>query len=119
MPVVALDAIRETLELDATDNQGEVIQAAREQCRVHLRAGQSFAFNATNITRQMRERWINLFTDYTAQIEVVYLEPPLATLLAQNKRRSNPVPEKVILRLVEKLEPPTLAECHQLRMEAP
>ena len=60
-----------------------------------------------------------MFTDYRAQIEVVYLEPPLATLLAQNKRRSNPVPEKVILRLVEKLEPPTLAECHQLRIEAP
>ena len=119
MPTVALDAIRETLELDATDNQGEVIQAAREQCRVHLRAGQSFAFNATNITRQVRQRWIDLFTDYRAQIEVVYLEPPLATLLAQNKRRSIPVPEKVIFRLVEKLEPPTLAECHQLRIEAP
>ena len=119
MPTVALDAIRETLELDATDNQGEVIQAAREQCRVHLGAGQSFAFNATNITNQVRQRWIDLFTDYRAQIEVVYLEPPLATLLAQNKRRSNSVPEKVILRLVEKLEPPTLAECHRLRIEAP
>ena len=45
--------------------------------------------------------------------------PPLATLLAQNKRRSSPVPEKVVLRLVEKLEPPTLAECHQLTIEAP
>jgi putative nucleotidyltransferase with HDIG domain len=119
MPTVALDAIRETLQLDANDNQGQVIQAAREQCRVHLRAGQSFAFNATNITRQMRQRWIDLFTDYNAQIEVVYLEPSLATLLAQNKRRSSPVPEKVVWRLVDKLEPPTFAECHQLTIEAP
>lgn len=114
LPVVALDAIREALDIEATDNQGEVIQVAREQCRVHLRAGQDFAFNATNITRQMRKRWIDLFADYGAKIEIVYLEPSVASILAQNKRRSNPVPEKVILRLLEKLEPPNVTECHSL-----
>lgn len=114
IPVVGLDAVRETLDIDATDNQGEVIQAAREQCREHLRVGQNFAFNGTNITRQMRKRWIDLFTDYGAKIEIVYIEPPVATILAQNRRRTNPVPEKVILRLLEKLEPPTVTECHSL-----
>ena len=114
LPVVALDAIRDALGIDATDNQGEVIQMAREQCRAHLRAGRSFAFNATNITRQIRQRWIELFADYAARVEIVYLEPPLATVLAQNRRRANPVPEKVILHLVETLEPPTMAECHDL-----
>jgi putative nucleotidyltransferase with HDIG domain len=114
LPVVALDAIRDELDVEATDNQGEVIQAARERCREHLRAGQSFAFNGTNITRQMRQRWIELFADYGARIEIVYIEPPVAKILAQNKRRTNPVPEKVILRLVEKLEPPTVTECHWL-----
>lgn len=114
LPVVALDAIREEMDVEATDNQGEVIHAARERCREHLRIGQDFAFNATNITRQMRQRWIDLFKDYAARIEIVYLEPPVATLLAQNKRRTNPVPEKVILRLLEKLEPPTVTECHSL-----
>ncbi|PWU11213.1 MAG: hypothetical protein C5B50_23845 [Verrucomicrobia bacterium] len=114
LPVVALDAIRDSLDVDATDNQGTVVQSAREQCRIHLRAGRNFAFNATNITRQMRQRWIHLFEDYNARIEIVYLEPPLATILAQNRRRANPVPEKVILGLLEKLEPPTFAECHGL-----
>jgi len=113
-PVVALDALREALDVEATDNQGGVIQTAREQCRKHLRAGRDFAFNATNITRQMRQRWIDLFTDYGARIEIVYVEPSVTTILAQNKRRTNPVPEKVILRLLEKLEPPTVTECHSL-----
>src|SRR5207249_11854839 len=112
LPVVALDAIRDALDIDATDNQGEVIQTAREKCREHLRAGQNFAFNATNITRQMRQRWIDLFAGYGARMEIVYLEPPIATILAQNKRRATPVPEKVIERLIEKLEPPTITECH-------
>ncbi len=119
LPVVALDAIRDVLEVDATDNQGQVIQTAREQCRAHLRAREDFAFNATNITRQMRQRWIELFADYDARIEIVYLEPPLTTILAQNRRRANPVPEKVIQHLVEKLEPPTIAECHDLFLAEP
>ena len=114
LPVVSLDSIRADLAVDATDNQGEVIQAAREQCREHLRVGQDFAFNATNITRQTRKRWIDLFADYSARIEVVYVEPPVPVVLAQNKQRAKPVPEKVILQLLEKAEPPTSTECHQL-----
>jgi len=117
MPVVALDAIREDLDINATDNQGEVIQAAREQCREHLRAGRDFAFNATNITRQIRQRWIELFADYGAYIEIVYLEPPVGTILAQNRQRVKSVPEKVMLRLLERLEPPTVTECHSLILE--
>ncbi len=113
-PEVSLDAIRGELDVDATDNQGTVIQAAREQCRGHLRVSQSFAFNATNITRQTRGRWIELFADYQARVEIVYVEPPVATILAQNKRRTEPVPEKLIARLLEKLEPPTITEAHSL-----
>jgi len=116
LPIVALDAIRDSLDIDATDNQGEVIQNARQQCRIHLRARQNFAFNATNITRQVRQRWVDLFTDYGARIQIVYLEPPLSVLLGQNKHRPEPVPEKVVLQLLEKLEPPTVTECHALTL---
>jgi len=113
-PVVSLDAVRTELDVDATDNQGEVIQTAREQCREHLRAGRDFAFNATNTTSLTRKRWIDLFADYSARIEIVYVEPPLQRVLEQNRQRQNPVPESVITRLVEKLEPPTPAEAHGL-----
>lgn len=116
LPVVSLDEIREDLDIESTGNQGEVIQAARERCREHLRAGQDFAFNATNVTRQMRQRWIDLFTDYEARIEIVYLEPKLADILKQNKKREQKVPEKVILRLLEKSEPPTVMEGHEVRV---
>jgi putative nucleotidyltransferase with HDIG domain len=112
--VVSLDAIRLDLDMDATDNQGQIIQAAREKCREHLRAGRNFAFNATNITRQIRQKWLELFADYNAWIEIVYLEPPVETIFLQNKSRPNPVPERVIHHLLEKLEPPTPTEAHQL-----
>lgn len=116
LPIVSLDALRDELEVDPTENQGAVIQAAREKCREHLRAGRDFAFNATNITRQTRDRWISLFADYQARVEIVYLEPPLAVILAQNRARQQPVPEAVIRRLAEKLDPPQVTEAHRLVM---
>lgn len=113
-PVVSLDDIRTDLDVEPTDNQGQVTQLARERCRELLRAGTSFAFNATNTMRQTRGRWLDLFADYNARIEIVYLEPPFEILLRQNKARSKAVPESVIRKLAEKCEPPTWLECHNL-----
>lgn len=92
------------------------MQLARERCREYLRAGTSFAFNATNILKQTRQRWIDLFVDYNVRIELVYVEPPFDRLLRQNKGRKNPVPEQVVRKLAAKCEPPTWAECHVLMM---
>jgi predicted kinase len=113
-PVVSLDDLRGELGVDAKENQGEVIRAGREACREHLRGKRDFAFNATNTVRQTRERWINLFADYGARVEVVYLEPPLASILQRNECRRKPVPMQVIRHLVDKLEPPTWMEAHSV-----
>jgi predicted kinase len=114
LPVVSLDDVRCELGVEATDDQGGVIQAARERCREHLRSGRSFAFNATNLLRQTRRRWIDLFAGYDARIEVVYVEPPLPVILDRNRRRERPVPEKVVLGLAARYEPPTQTEAHGL-----
>jgi predicted kinase len=116
LPVVSLDDLRGKLDVDAAEDQGAVIQAARQRCREHLRAGRDFAFNATNTVRQTRKRWIDLFADYGARIELVYLEPPQPIILQQNQRRPRPVPEQVIHRLVTRLEPPTWAEAHAVSL---
>ena len=116
LPVVSLDSIRGELEIDATANQGEVAQFARERCREFLRRKESFAFNATNLLRTTRKRWLDLFADYGARIEIVYLEPPLPNVLRQNKRRESPVPDRVIRSLAERCEPPTWTEVHHLSL---
>jgi predicted kinase len=114
LPVVSLDDIRAELEIEVTENQGNVVQAARDRCRALLRARQSFAFNATNLIRQTRQRWTNLFADYGTRIEIVYIEPPFSILLDQNRRRQRCVPEKIIRELADKSEPPTWTEAHKL-----
>jgi putative nucleotidyltransferase with HDIG domain len=116
LPIISLDDIRSELEIDATENQGLVAQHAKERCRELLRAKTSFAFNATNTMRQTRSRWLDLFADYNARIDIVYVEPPFETVLRQNNTRIRVVPEAIIRRLAENCEPPTWLECHSLTL---
>ena len=117
-PVVSLDGIRDELGVNATDEQGAVVQLARERCRELLRSGQSFAFNATNLLRQTRQRWVDLFADYHARVEIVYVEPTMRVILDQNKRRARVVPEHVITELAGRCEPPNWTESHHLTYPA-
>jgi len=112
LPVISLDDLRSELDVDPTDDQGEVAQLAQERCRELLRARRDFAFSATNLLRQTRKRWIDLFAAYAARVESVYVEPPLPVILDRNRRRERKVPEDVIRRLASKAEPPTLTEAH-------
>ena len=112
LPVVSLDALRDTMDIDPDENQGQVVQAAREQARELLRRGERFVWNATNLNRQRRAPILSLAGDYGARIRIVYVESPAATLFAQNKAREASVPEKVIRRMTERWEVPLLSEGH-------
>lgn len=114
LPVVSLDNIRREFGVSPLGNQGRVIQEARERARVFLRAGQSFAWNATNVTRQLRKKSINLFADYNARIEIVSLEVGAETLSVRNQTREHPVPMHIIEKLISKWEPPDTTEAHQI-----
>jgi predicted kinase len=118
LPVVSLDDLREELDVAPIDVQGTVIQTARERCREHLRAKRDFAFNATNTVVLTRKRWIDLFADDQARVEIVYLEPPSERLRQQNRERAVAVPQRIMDKLLANLEPPTWSEAHTLCWES-
>ena len=116
LPVVSLDNIRRAHRLrpDDASATGWVAQQAKEAARVHLRAKRDFAWNATNITRQMRAKLIGLFTDYGAQVRIVYVEQPYRTWRTRNADREYAVPAIVLDRMLNKLEVPALDEAHEV-----
>jgi predicted kinase len=114
VPVVSLDAIREELGIRPGEPHGAVAQRARELARTYLRRGQPFAWNATNLSRDMRERPIRLCADYNARVRIVYVEVPEADLFAQNRARARPVPADAIVRLLSRWEVPDLTEAHEV-----
>ena len=116
LPVLSLDDIRRAHRIDPADKKtaGRVIQLGKEQARQYLRDQQDFVFNATNLTRELRGKWTQLFADYRARICISYLEVPWQQLLRQNKQREHSVPETVIRRLLSKLEIPFYDEAHEV-----
>jgi predicted kinase len=114
VPVVSLDELRAELRVKPTDDQTPVITAARARAREHLRAGRSFVWNATNVSRRLREQSIGLVADYRGRVEVAALEAPPDVLRARNRARPAPVPDAVIDRLVHRWETPDPTEAHQV-----
>ena len=116
VPVVSLDDIRRKHKLDPNDSSatGWAVQQAKEECKVFLRTGTTFAWNATNITRQMRAQWIDMFVSYRARVRLFYVETSFREWVHQNASRDYPVPQAVLQRLLSKLEIPTLTEAHHV-----
>lgn len=116
LPILSLDNIRRAHNIAPTDKKGNgrVIQLGKEKAKELMRSKTSFVFNATNITQDMRGKWISLFTDYKARVRLIYLEVPYKKLLKQNHNRDYKVPVAAIDSMIWKWEPPTVKEAHEV-----
>ena len=116
LPIVSLDDIRRSKKIDPTDKKGngQVVQEGKERARELMRKKQSFVWNATNITKDMRQQLISLFLSYGARVDIAYVESPYDVMMKQNMEREHQVPSSVIDRLLNKLEVPIVSECHEV-----
>lgn len=117
LPVVSLDDLRSELDIDPTESQGAVVQAAKERAKEHLRKGTRFVWNATNLNRQRRGPIVQLAADYGARVKIVYIEAPRTVLAEQNRSRASAgvVPWAAIQRMTERWEVPSLTEAHEVK----
>lgn len=115
-PVISLDEIRKKNKISPTDKSGNgtVVQIAKEKAREYLRVKKNFVWNATNITRQMRDQLIELFSTYKAIVRIVYVEVAYQKLHSQNNSRDAVLPRQVIEKLISKLEVPVADEAHEV-----
>jgi len=116
-PVVSLDVLRGQLGVAPTEHQGVVVAAAYEQSRQHLRRGESFIWNATNLSRSLRQGLIRFLADRPdrrARIRIIYVEASRSRLLQQNRRRPDPVPEAAFDKLLARWQVPDQTEAHQV-----
>ncbi len=116
LPKVHLDAIREELDIDPTENQGQIIQVSRERSKEFCRKRQSFVWNATNISSKIRATLISMWLPYKPKIHIIHLHKTITQVLADNARREEEarVPDGKIMSMFERFEFPDVTECHQL-----
>jgi predicted kinase len=100
--------------VDPGGDQGPVVDAAYRLAREHLRAARPYVWNATNLTRQLRDRCIGLAAGYGARIDLVSLEAPPHVLRARNSARARPVPDPVIERMLRRWQTPDPTEAHHV-----
>lgn len=105
-PMISLDEIRSEMKIKPTDHQGVIIQEAQEQAKVYLRKHQPFVWNATNITRDTRQKQISLFERYGASVRIIYLETGWSTQIERNCGREAEVPVEAIEKMLGKTVPP-------------
>ena len=111
-PVVSLDALRASLGVKPTAEQGPVLAAARSDARVLLRTKTPFLWNATNITRTQRAQIVSLAAGYGARVSIVAVEAPPGVISARNAARPSPVPVAAVERMISRWETPDLTEAH-------
>lgn len=114
LPQVSPDAIRKRLAIAWTDEQGAVVQAALEEARGHLRAGRDFVWNATHLSRKVRDKAVSLCLDYGATVEIHVLDTPRELARKRNRGREARVPEAAWEAMAGKWEPATPLEAHKV-----
>jgi len=110
LPVVSFDDSRDALGLSHGKNEGMVAHHAIDQAKSYLRKAEPFVWNATHLSRQMRDKTLDLLHRYNADVHLVYLEQPEAVLLSRNKGRDTSLSNKDLTRMLFKWEVPLPTE---------
>ena len=114
LPMLSLDDLRRAMGLAPTDDQGSLIQRAREDARAFLRRKEPFVFNATNLSPMIRGKWLQLFRQYGARVRIVYLETGWTERERRNASRADAVPEEAVSRMLRNFTPPALTEAEEV-----
>lgn len=118
LPVVSFDDAREELGLRHGKNEGMVAHRAVDKAKELLRRKAPFVWNATHLSKQMRDKTLDLLYAYNAEVELVYLEKPRAELLRRNDKRDTSLSNKALQEMLFRWELPLPTEAHQVRYEA-
>lgn len=113
-PVISLDGIRKELGVHPDDNQGVVVNLARDRARGFLREQRDFVWNATNLSRRIRAGIIGLGIDYRARICIEYREVDAVTQRIRNGKRARPVPPAIVEKMIRSWEVPDITEAHRV-----
>lgn len=106
MPVISYDATRDELGFKHGEGTGTIVHAVHDKAREYLRKRQSFVWNATHLTENMRSPALSLIRQYGGSPTIVCLEASKDELLARNTSRNSSLPNSKLLSMVSKWEAP-------------
>ncbi|HSI50594.1 MAG TPA: AAA family ATPase [Ideonella sp.] len=115
LPVVSFDDAKTELGLKHGENDGMAAHHAVDKAKALLRRQSPFVWNATHLSEQMRNKTLDLLYAYDAQVQLVYLEVPHATLFQRNRQRDTTLSQQALARMLHRWELPLPWEAHEVR----
>ena len=107
------DTLRLWLADDETDQtiHDRVFQTVRYLLRHRLALRRPATYiDSTNLTPAERAPYIGIGKSYGCEIEAVYFDVPLEVCRARNAGRTRVVPDEALVKMAERLIPPTVEE---------
>lgn len=118
IPSISFDEERELLNISPGENGSAAVHKAYDKMKVLLRAQKSFIFNATNLSKNLRQKPLELFHNYGARVRIVYLEKSYSQLIRDDAARGDKsVGSRVIHSMLFKWEPPSILEAENIQYE--
>lgn len=114
LQIVSFDDAKAELGLRHGENDGLAAHRAVDKAKALLRERAPFVWNATHLSEQMRGKTLDLLYAYDANVRLVYLEVPAATLFERNRRRDTTLRQKDLERMLHRWEAPLPWEAHEV-----
>jgi predicted kinase len=118
--IVSLDEVRASQSGRGRQLTGRTRQEARERVQRALASSGRVCVDATHLTRQSRQAWLRLASQYDARVEIHCLEADAQELVRRNAGRTGQhrVPEHVLAKMLSHWEMPEASEAHEVRIIA-
>jgi predicted kinase len=114
--VVSFDDACEELGVKyGTDAAGAAVHLVIDRAKELLRKKAPFVWNATNLSRQMRKKTLDLLYNYGAEVEIVYLEGDEKAIKRRNTKRDTTLSNAAIDKMLHKWEVPLPSEAHEVQ----
>lgn len=114
LEVLSFDDAKEALGLVQGDNVGKAVHMVTDRAKELLRKKESFVWNATHLSSQMRNKTLDLLFNYNAHVTLVYLEAPEEEIKRRNSQRDSTLPNSKIDEMLFRWEVPSKLEAHNV-----
>ena len=114
LPVASYDDARAYLKLRHGENEGVVTHYVQDQVKAWLRKKEPFVWNATHLSKEMREKALNLLYAYNASVTIVYLEADEKIILSRNQKRDSTLSNDRLLKMLFKWSVPKKIEANEV-----
>lgn len=115
LEVISFDDAKEMFGIKHGQNDGKAVHYMKDKAKELLRKKETFVWNTTNLSKDMRKKTLDLIHNYHGKVELHYLEETENVIKTRNSKRDTTLPNDKIDTMLLKWEPPQTYETFEVK----